>query len=1245
MQRICNHRTLFIFILLLLSSCLCGNIALAQAVKGKNTGNNRPRQQALDSAQAARKAATDGIRNAQKAKMDSTRNAQKTAMDAVRAAQQRKTDSTRTAQTHILDSTRTARQHNLDSVKAVRQKTTDSLTRIRKYRESKRYKDSVAKARLQKVNLVKTTQKARTDSMTAARKRVLDSTMAIRKHSIDSIRTIQKHRSDSLAVIRKYRESKRFKDSVFIVRKVKMDSIKTVRKTFSDSLIAARKHVLDSTKTERKRLTDSATASRKKVSDSLATIRKARADSLAKKKEEREKVAKAKAKQQQSLLDMKLEVKIKQKRKKYSNENMLKKKWIIPRQVVQNTFTRYNYYFNARRKMDEAELNMQRVAKDNYANRIDLFSFDPNRDSTLLASDMDSIIRKASIGIQIHDPRTKWGDDLYLLLGQAFYYKGSYENANASFRYIVAMRAKEKAQKAQRDAYKNSTVRGKKEPASVVEEDKKKFLDFLKHESANNEALLWVARNLTQSGKYEESEAVLDLLSHDSKFPEELKGRLALEQGFLDLKQNNNRSAAEHLVVVANDNNQGYFIRRRAAFLAGQLYQEEGKYQLSAAQFDRVTDLQPKIDMDFYARKNKAYNMMLAGGDQTEAIASLKFMLRDGKYSTYNEQIYYILGRLSVNAGNAAEAEDFLKKSLASSKTTKKQKASSFALLGNIYYTAGSWDAAKSAYDSAAAFSSAAMDDEAVVVARQRSKVLDQVAIPERTIRNQDSLLALAALSEKEQRAIVRRYIRQLQQRREDSIFRAENAAQQVQASDDNTNNPGAMTWYFATPSLVQQGANEFKRKWGNRPLVDNWQRSAAIAGIKAPPGTNTASSSPNDSTKNAADNNDNLDENGLPTEESLLAAIPTGQKEKEAAVRQIQRAYVDLGSAYVKALEDYPRANKALDTLDKRYSSHPFTDEELYVRYLLALRQNNLPLAQQTGKKLQDDFPASKWAQMVKPADDAGEAGGKVTVAVYYDEAYNLLQQRQYAEALTRSRTGRQRYNDEHYGKRFQVMEGMALAGTGSYKAADTLLSEFIRINQNDSLRVWAENVLKYVKAQRIADSIAHPPPLPVAVPADSTQRPAASASSVPVPNIPVAANTIVPVDSSRRGIPVPINFTYNANEEHNFIFYFKGGMAPKVMGMKAGLNDFNAIKFSGQGLNNSVEMLQPAEGIIVVRKFANAAQAKIYMNEFKRSPNITREFAANEFQVLIISSSNLLKLATDKNMQLYLNYYKGRY
>lgn len=1146
-------------------------------------------------------------------------------------------DSARKARQHTIDSTHAARQHTTDSLKGARKKVTDSLAAVRKYRESKRYQDSVTKARQAKINAVRDVQKQRLDSMKAARQQVTDSTVAARKKSTDSMRSIQKKRTDSLATIRKYRESKRFKDSVAITRQMHLDSIRLVRKKVNDSAIASRKKIVDSAVAARKKVTDSTVAARKQYTDSITAVRKAKSDSLATVRAEKDRLKKVKEKEKEKKMELALDLKIQQKRKKFSNENMLKKRWGLPRQAIQNTFTRYNYYFNADRKMDEALDNMQRMRRESYDSTLALFPFDPDRDSTLLLSDMDSIIQKVSVGIQIHDPRTKWGDDLYLLLGQAYYYKGNYENAATSFRYIMSLRElykKKKNQPVARDS------KGNKIQPSIVEAEKKSALDFLKHHTVHNEALLWLVRTYTEAGKFGEAESVLDLISTDQNFPEALRPRLALEKAYLALSTRNTREATENLRIVANDAGMPDWLQRRAAFLNGQLLQEQGRYSEAAERFQKVVNLKPAIEMDFAARKQTAYSLMMAGGEQKDAVASLKSMLNDGKYATYYEQVYYVLGRLAANSNNTADALEYLGKSVSSPKSTKKQKALSFAALGDVHYTIGDYEQAKNAYDSASALARFAGKDSSMNLALRRSHVLDAVAGPARTIRTQDSLLVLASMSEKEQRSVARRHIRLLEQQRADSIFRAENAginaAQQNEGENMGDPNAGSGVWYFASSSLMQRGAGDFKKKWGNRPNTDNWRRISASG-----PGSNIASGGTSGDTD--AEGGVELDENGLPTEESLLGFIPKSPQEQQKARDLIQKAYIDLGNGYIRQLEDYPRAIATLDSLARKYPAHVYKDEELYDRYVVALRQNKLSQAQAYSQELLQKYPNSQYASLVRPSESgdgllAVNTNG-VSVANFYDETYVLMMQHQYGEVIMRSREGQRQYNDPVYNNRFKIMEAISLAGNGRYSQADTLLNAFLTTNPPDSLRQWAEAVRQYVLKNKPADvpvdSAAKAPGTGTAA-ASNTAAPAGTKPGPPVPEGTVALAPVPP--------DAPASYTYKALEDHYFVFAFPR-MEQRAMGVKAGVADFNNMKFGGQGLNAAIDMLSAQQGLLVVRNFKNAAQAKIYLNAFRQTSLLTREYKASEFELFTISAANYKKLLTDRKLPVYLEFYKANY
>jgi len=1160
---------------------------------------------------------------------DSARIARKQYQDSMQQARQHSIDSAKASREHILDSTKTIRQHNLDSVKAVRKHISDSLNAIHKYRDSKHYKDSVERVRKVRLDKIKAARQATFDSLKAARQKITDSIMAVRKANTERIKAIQKRRSDSLNVIRKYKQSKRYRDSVAVLRQERMDSLRTARQKFNDSVLAVRKHRTDSMSVARKLSLDSANLVRKLRLDSLKAVRKVKTDSLAKVKANKEKILKQKQKEREKKSQLALELKINQKRAAWSNQKMLKKKWSKPRQVVQNTFTRFNYYYNANLKMEEALANMQRVRKDNYDSVIGLYPFDPNRDSSLLVADMDTIAHKVSIGIQIHDPRSKWDDDLYLLLGEANYYKGKYDAAAIAFHYIISVDERNKKKKPSGNTYSPSA----KQQPSIVENNKKTALDFLKHKPVHNEAILWMARTYTEAHEVEKAEAVLALLESDPNLPKNLKGRIALEKAFMQLSDHNYKEATTQLEIAEADNNVPEWLRLRSAFLDGQLQQQLGNYTASVASFKQVLDLNPKIDMDFYARKYMAYSSIYSGGEQNrkDAVATLKKVLNDGKYTAYNDQIYYMLGNLAASGKNTDEAIAYFQKSTHALRATKKQKAITFSALGNLYYNTGSYVEAKKAYDSASIFASNAPKDSSVIVAVHRSMVLDKIVHPITIIHDQDSLLALASLSTKEQRAVVRRYIKYLEKLRDDSIYNSQRSGissitqAELANGDENNNNNSGTAWYFSNSTQVEQGYSEFKHKWGNRPLADNWRRSSAVSFATGSGGNNNN----NNGSAPAENSNNNLDENGLPTEESLLAAIPNTPAQKEKANKLIEKAYMTLANGYFRELEDYPRTLSALDTLDKRYPKNEEKAEGLYLRYLVALRQQQLEKAQEYNRELSEQYPNSEYAKLVHPSTEdngATTASTAISAADFYDATYSLLLQRQYTEVMMRVKEAEHQYKDPEYKNRFYIMNAIATAGAGNYNQADSLLKEFTKINPSDTLRPWADAVLNYLNKNHLVNS----------------KVPVKPAPATP-PNTVVAANTL-PNNPNSNDNNAPVSYTYKPSDTHYCVIALPG-MEQRTMGIKAAVSDFNTFKFSSLGLISNMDIIGPQQAMIVTKQFQNSTQAKIYMNALKATDQIFREYKSNEYQVFIISADNYAKLFKDHSIQAYLTFYHTNY
>lgn len=1205
---------------LILLCLLSGNVLFAQ--KSNSDSLKIARQKTTDSMRAVQKKRSDSlaaIRSAKESKTykDSILKARNSNINTLREARAKYFDSINLERKRALDSSIAVRKANSEQIQQRMKARTDSLTRIRKYKESKRYLDSVNKVRNVRLDNMRTSRTKYFDSLKSIRQKTLDSSIASRKKVSDSLRAKQKIKTDSLAKIRKYKESKRYRDSVQVTRQSRLDSIRTVRKIFSDNIISARKKTLDSLTKARKTKLDSLTKERQRKSDSLKNVRDLRADSLAKKKELREKQVKADQKKKEDKMKLALDLKIKKKHEAWSNEKMLKKKWGPVRQVFQNTFTRYNYYFNAHRKMEEAHDNMKRRKKDNFEERIDLFPFDPNVDSTVFASDMDTIVRKAAVGIQIHDPRTKWADDLYLLMGQAYYYRGDYERATISFKYIIGMRN-------QKYNLKKKKKEEKENKGEITQKEKSKFKKIFLHEPAHNDAILWLTRTDADSKKTSDAEAILDLLDASTKLSNKMKAKIALERANLAIRKGENKEASKQLGLVVASKSISKDLRQRAAFLNGQILYDLGAFDSSAYNYKKSLAMHPPIEMDFYARKNRAAAIAEAGGDQKKSIASIKNLLKDGKYAPYYEQVYFILGKLSANDNRTDEALANYYKSLQQPKTTRKQKAITFAAIGNIQYKTGQYNLAKKSYDSASYFAKGIADNEELNTALRRGKSLDKIEEPYNLMHMQDSLLRLSAMSEKEQKAAIRKYLKYLETQKEDSIANAAAAAASgsLASAGASSGTSGPSSWYFGNPVAVQQGYNEFKRKWGNRPLADNWRR-ASSSSFGA--GTLIAAQ---DTTEEEENTGTEL------TEASLLASIPKTDAQLSNVNKKLRRAYIDLARAYIKDVEEYKEGLASLDSLNKRYPNHEYPDEELSLRYTAALRQNKLEEAETLRQKLLNGYPTSPFAKELE-SDAATDTTSAATTTVenvsqYYEATYQMAMDHQYDEVIKRVGTAKRVYGDPVYVRKFKVLEALSYASVGQYKKSDTLIAAYIKDNPSDSLRPWIDAISKFVNEQKAADTVK----------SDSGK---VSTVKAILDSAGLAAKAKMDSIAKAKSL-IPAQYVYKPKEAHYCLFIF-GIPDAKTAGFRSGLTDYTKLKFSNMTVISELEMLNPTESMVITKPFKDANQARTFMNAAKNEPLLFREMAKDSYRYVIISESNFLKLKADKKLNDYLIFYRKNY
>jgi len=262
-------------------------------------------------------------------------------------------------------------------------------------------------------------------------------------------------------------------------------------------------------------------------------------------------------------------------------ERSAKKKFSNYRRFWQNTYTHYNYFFNANNKLNEVIERAKETHVDDYALLLPFYNYSleaTKQDKTQL----DSIIYKSKTAIVMHDLRNDWIDDMYLLWGASYYLQQEFDSAYQMFQFInYAFAEKEK------DGYYRY-IGSRMDGNSALSVSTKEEDGFIKRMTSDppsrNNAFIWQIRTLIEANAMTEAGSMIVTLKKDPAFPERLYSSLEEVQAYWFYKQNLWDSAAGHL-INALDNAGDKQEKARWEYLIAQLYDNVDKPELSQEYF------------------------------------------------------------------------------------------------------------------------------------------------------------------------------------------------------------------------------------------------------------------------------------------------------------------------------------------------------------------------------------------------------------------------------------------------------------------------------------------------------------------------------------------------------------------------------------------------------------------------------------------------------------------------------------
>ncbi|MBN2731253.1 MAG: hypothetical protein JXR26_02380 [Balneolaceae bacterium] len=542
------------------------------------------------------------------------------------------------------------------------------------------------------------------------------------------------------------------------------------------------------------------------------------------------------------------------------------------------------------------------------------------------SDDFEEAINKGALILRRHSD-SKWTDDALLLIGKSYYYRQEFFLAIQSFEELV-------------EASTPNRLR--------------------------QEAILWKGRALLDIASYGEGISFLETQLADSAhswspdLESEVKVMLAQHHAMLENWQQS-ASILEPAILRVEDR----ALKGRSYFLLGQVLQFQGDLTRAYQAYSNVEPNFPDYEYIYWANIKRAEVSRLNGNFDL-AISIYRSMLSDDKNFDHQNALSFELAQTYEQEGEVRKAEMIYKNILSSPRSEQ------LSLLADTYYQLGQlysreyndYRLAAAYYDSSSSLSRQIQNASDQSATQLATAYGDYISLKNR-IAKVDSLIALGQLNPQELDSAlvaVRRQKRALLRDKQSDDQQEENILTNVvqdTSSDPVGGEPESSRFGFLNyrnARMVEAARQQFRARWGNRPLVDNWRRTNAIL-------------STSDETQSTVPEGSETPQNGL-TDRQLgidLREIPqTLQQKKEKRKERLNLQY-RLGNLFFLTLNQPDSAQyyfrKVLDdTTDS--SLEPQTLYSMFKLYELREKPDS---AAKYRQRILDKYAGSVYARRIE--------------------------------------------------------------------------------------------------------------------------------------------------------------------------------------------------------------------------------------------------------------------------------------
>ena len=942
---------------------------------------------------------------------------------------------------------------------------------------------------------------------------------------------------------------------------------------------------------------------------------------------------------------------------KYENrtlgyEKTTETKWAVPRAFIQNTITHYNFYFNTNNKINEVLVRAKAQFKEDYTQLLPFYNY--TLETTAKDKrNLDSVIDKVNSAILLHDLRNSWADNMYMLMGRAYFYKNNLDSAHILFQFINYAFAPRDPDGYPIPIGSNAEESGNAFTVSTNEKEnivKESFSQL----PSRNESFIWLIRTYFQEEKLTRGAVLIEVLKHDPNFPARLQPSLHEMQALWFYKIKQWDSAAIYLrLALNNTTDQGE--QARWEFLIAQLYEKTGKSTESRTWYEKSASHTIDPALEVYARldairENKGEG---AKGDYIQKnLDALRRMARKELYEPYLDVIFYVAAEMELERNNKTAARDYFKKCIAHANGLGYNRDRAFLKLGWIFMEDKMYPEAKYAYDSVDVSNPMIADSLKVLLDRKLAlgRIVPQILI----ILRQDSLQRIAAMTPSERNSFIKKILsaNKIKDLDEDgNNFNSGGNGFSSNIANAGMFNSGTIgDWYFYNQAIKSKGYNDFKSKWGNRPNVDNWEVQSLIN--RQVTGLSPAS---------------NLRLNGAETESPapvvsqltaaiLLESVPLTPEKMKKSKDSVENALFILGKSLQDYIPDYRTAIKKYDSLETQFPDTRFYQEALYNQYYCYIHLNDSLNAARILALMKLKFPSGRYISLIEnPPKGPADLPVRTQATRAYEKVYDQLIEGHFEVAAAEKLKLDSMYGDKYWTPQLLYIEAVYYIHYRYDSIGKATLNKIITRYPGSGMSAKAKNMLRVLnERERIEnylrnlnvnrmpeDSIARVTNAydqPKMADSVSAKAKALNAGKINRDSGQIVIKMTDPAQLKRQAL-FASPFTWSPGSPQSIVLVMTKVDPVYVTESKNAFDRYNRENFYGKNYEIIKESLSDTTKMMIIHGFENAPAALTYLDKAENAAprEIIPWLPANKYFFVIIDDQNLEILKANKNMDLY--------